>query len=47
MQNFRHKTTTRDTKLVITEGEMDAMSVWEAQPNWDVVSVPTGAAEVR
>ena len=47
MQNFRHKTTSRATKLVITEGEMDAMSVWEAQPNWDVVSVPTGAAGAK
>ena len=44
MQNFRHKTTKKDQKLVITEGEMDAMSVWEAQPNWDVVSIPNGAA---
>ena len=28
MQNFRHKTTKKTTKLVIVEGEMDAMSVW-------------------
>ena len=43
MQNYRKKTTKKDTKLVITEGEMDCMAVWEAQPNWDVVSIPNGA----
>jgi twinkle protein len=30
-------------RLVITEGEMDAMSVWEAFPSWPVVSIPSGA----
>ncbi len=44
MQNFRHKTTKHTKKLVITEGEMDAMSVWESQPKWDVVSIPNGAS---
>jgi twinkle protein len=47
MQNFRHKTTSKASKLVITEGEMDAMSVWEAQPNWDVVSIPNGAPAAK
>ena len=47
MQNFRHKTMSKATKLVITEGEMDAMAVWEAQPNWDVVSIPNGAAAAK
>ncbi len=47
MQNFRHKTTKKAQKLVITEGEMDAMSVWEAQPNWDVVSISNGAAAAK
>ena len=47
MQNFRHKTTTKTKKLVIVEGEMDAMSVWEAQPNWDVVSISNGAAAAK
>ena len=47
MQNFRHKTTNKEKKLVITEGEMDAMSVWEAQPNWAVVSIPNGAAAAK
>ena len=32
---------------MIVEGEMDALSVWEAQPNWDVVSVPNGAAAAK
>ena len=47
MQNYRHRTTKRDEKLVIVEGEMDAMSVWEAQPNWAVVSIPNGAAAAK
>ena len=34
-------------RVVITEGEMDAASVWEAMPNWPVVSVPTGAAGAK
>ena len=29
--------------VVITEGEIDALSVWQARPNWPVVSVPNGA----
>ncbi len=29
MQNFRHKTTKKEQKLVICEGEMDALSIWE------------------
>jgi twinkle protein len=47
MQNFRHKTTSKTKKLVIVEGEMDALSVWESQPNWDVVSVPNGAPAAK
>ncbi len=46
MQNFRHKTTSKQKKLVITEGEMDAMACYEAQP-WDVVSIPNGAAAAK
>ena len=34
-------------RVVITEGEMDAASVWEAMPNWPVVSVPNGAAGAK
>ena len=47
MQNYRHKTTKQDKKLVICEGEMDCMSIWECQPNWDVVSIPNGAAAAK
>ena len=45
MQNFRHKTA-KDQKLIIVEGEMDAMSVYECQP-WPVVSIPNGAAAAK
>ncbi|MCP9877334.1 toprim domain-containing protein, partial [Cyanobium sp. A2C-AMD] len=31
-------------RLVITEGEMDTLAVWEAQPKWPVVSIYSGAA---
>ena len=33
--------------VVITEGELDALSVWQARPNWPVVSVPNGAQNAR
>ena len=29
--------------IVITEGELDAISVWQARPNWPVVSLDNGA----
>lgn len=45
MQLFRHKTA-KDQKLIIVEGEMDAMSVYECQP-WPVVSIPNGAAAAK
>ena len=45
MQNFRHKTA-KDQKLIICEGEMDAMSIYECQP-WPVVSIPNGAAAAK
>ncbi len=45
MQIFRHKTA-KDQKLIIVEGEMDAMSVYECQP-WPVVSIPNGAAAAK
>ena len=48
MQNFRHKTTKKRTEASHREeGEMDALSVWEAQPNWDVVSIPNGAPAAK
>jgi len=31
-------------RIVVTEGEIDAMSVYEAMPNWPSVSVKSGAA---
>ena len=34
-------------RLVITEGEIDALSVWEVFPSWPVVSVPNGAAGAK
>lgn len=33
--------------LVITEGELDAMSVWQARPNWPVVSLDNGAKAAK
>jgi len=45
MQLFKHKTA-KDQKLIIVEGEMDAMSVYECQP-WPVVSIPNGAAAAK
>ena len=33
--------------LVITEGEIDALSVWQARPNWPVVSLDNGAAAAK
>lgn len=47
MQLFKHKTTNRQKKIVITEGEMDCLSVWESQPDWDVVSIPNGAQAAK
>ena len=34
-------------QIVITEGEMDALSVYQARPNWAVVSIPNGAQAAR
>jgi len=34
-------------RIVVTEGELDCMSVWEAQPGWEVVSLPNGAASAK
>ena len=33
--------------LVVTEGEMDALSVWQARPKWPVVSIPNGAKAAK
>jgi twinkle protein len=34
-------------RVVIFEGEIDAMSGWEAMPNWQMVSLPDGAASAK
>ena len=36
-----------EKKVIITEGELDAMSVHEIFPNWPVVSLPNGAAAAK
>lgn len=33
--------------IVITEGELDALAVWQSRPNWPVVSVPLGAKAAK
>lgn len=33
--------------IVITEGELDALSVWQARPNWPVVSLDNGAQAAK
>ncbi|AXF42077.1 primase/helicase [Synechococcus T7-like phage S-TIP37] len=53
MNKFPKTTTIKSGKgtestLVITEGEMDAMSVYEAQPNYyAITSIPNGAASAK
>ena len=34
-------------RVVITEGELDAASCFQAMPNWQMVSLPTGAASAK
>jgi len=34
-------------RVVITEGELDAASCYEAMPNWQMVSLPSGAASAK
>lgn len=33
--------------IVVTEGELDALAVWQCRPNWPVVSVPLGAKAAK
>lgn len=33
--------------IVITEGEIDALSVYQARPTWPVVSIPNGASAAK
>ena len=41
---FQDKFKPGGKRLVITEGEIDALSYYEVQPKWEVVSVPNGAS---
>ena len=34
-------------RVVITEGELDAASCWQAMPGWQMVSLPSGAASAK
>ncbi len=40
---FQNRAKEGGKRLVITEGEIDALSYAQAQPNWQVVSLPNGA----
>jgi twinkle protein len=37
----------KGTRVVVTEGELDAASVWQAMPGWQAVSLPNGAAAAK
>ena len=41
---FQHKFKSGGKRLVITEGELDALSYATVAPSWEVVSLPNGAA---
>ena len=43
----QHLFPSQGKRIVITEGELDCVSVWEAMPNWPVVSLPSGAASAK
>ena len=59
LKQFKYEGTTTDTlfgqhlfpttgkRIVITEGELDAASCYEAMENWPMVSLPHGAAGAR
>ena len=34
-------------RIIVYEGELDALSAWEAYPNWAHVSLPHGAASAK
>lgn len=40
---FQHRAADGGKRLVITEGEIDALSYMQLMPNWPAVSVPNGA----
>ena len=43
----QHLFPTNGKRIVITEGELDAASCYEAMPNWPMVSLPHGAASAK
>ena len=43
----QHLFPTSGKRVVITEGELDAASCYEAMPGWPMVSIPSGAAAAR
>ena len=43
----QHLFPSKGKRVVITEGELDALSLHEAIPNWPHVSLPTGAAGAK
>ena len=58
LKDFKYEGTTTDTlfgqslipstgkRIMVYEGELDALSGWEAYPNWAHVSLPHGAATI-
>ena len=59
LKEFKYEGTTTDTlfgqslfpstgkRIIVYEGELDALSAWEAYPNWAHVSLPHGAASAK
>ena len=43
----QHLASGKGKRIVITEGELDALSCMEAMPGWDMVSLPSGAAAAK
>ena len=43
----QHRFPTTGKRIVITEGELDAASCYEAMPGWPMVSLPHGAASAK
>ena len=59
LKDFKYEGNTTDTlfgqslipstgkRIMVYEGELDALSGWEAYPNWAHVSLPHGAASAK
>jgi len=43
----QHRFPTTGKRIVVTEGELDAASCYEAMPSWPMVSLPHGAAAAK